>query len=233
MAILKKLLLFFYITYYIRIYHMFNNNMNKKNQKILNNQNVISNMRSQFGGSDGSKDSNINDEKYEQYRKYNESRNLYEKMMKDFKDINRIITGGNNISDIFMETQALEREEKKTYKELQNNMIAQQKMEMKIGGCGKSGSACECGSGSSGSSGSKGGGSRKNQHKALRKEFQKKIKEGNKHMKKLYKLHDKAKKHLDKKRPVVKHNPSKTSMTPQDIRESLLADIRRIAKKFG
>jgi uncharacterized protein YukE len=213
---------------------MFNNNMNKKNEKILNNQNVISNMRSQFGGDSGDNESN---EQYKQYHKYSEDRNLYDKMMKDFKDINRI-TGGNNISDIFMETQAIEREEKGNYKELQNNMIAQQKMEMKIGGCGKSGSACEC---CSGSSGSKGGGSRKLQHKELRKEFQKKIKEGNKHMKKLYKLHDKAKKQLGKKRPIVKHKPSndfnnfkssKTSMIPQDIRETLLADIRRIAKKF-
>lgn len=185
---------------------MFNTSMNKKNQIIENNQNIISNIYAQSGGNNNSKGKDM----YTAYVAYNKNRNQYETLRAQLKK-NRII--GGNMSDIFLETRNTARDEKENYKGLQKNMIDLQKQQreaMKIGGDD---------------------GKAKNKQKELHKDFKKRIKEGNKYMKKLYKLHDKVEKHHGKTAPVIKSNPVKT---PQDIRATirttLLLDIQRIAK---
>lgn len=189
---------------------MFNTSMNKKNQIIDNNQTIISKIYTQSGGNNNGIKDNTAYTAYTTYTAYTKNRNQYEKLKAQLNNQiknNRII--GGNISNIFLESQNTARYEKENYKELQKNMIDQQKDAMIIDG------------------GSKG----KNKQTELHKDFTKRIKEGNKHMKKLYKLHDKVKKHFSKKIPVIKNNLVKM---PQDIsatiRTTLLLDIQRIAK---
>jgi multidrug efflux pump subunit AcrB len=209
--------------------------INKNIMLIDNNQNDISLMKSQYGGNDMSDSGNRQDEQYnqsqqdqyKQLKEYEENRDLFKRLKDDLHNqVNRInsiiggniITGNNNdinIGDIFLEE---ENNEKNNYKRLQKNMIQQQNILIKTGG-GKSNPRYNI------------------KKDMLKKEFKIRINDGNKQIKKLYDLHKKTKKILEKKyketaKAAKQDNNNIEIARPHDIHKKLLSNIKNITQKI-